>query len=219
MGIINVFQGICHSFPYCSFYDNENIMKNSTQLIMAFNSFISSIDPKDQTHLGDFKQLIHLISCEDEDGCHIRIHYIDQNNGVKLKENQNHAKYIKANEKELYVIEPFLNATEEDKLEINLDIFSGDVSIEFLYKLDQQVKYDYIFYGTSEKYIFKTKLIKSIKFNIIAKQYSYYAFSYRNIEPEREISSLGVGGLLLQMIEGRMLSSRIFRFWHNNPTK
>ena len=40
MGIINVFQGICHSFPYCSFYDNENIMKNSTQLIMAFNSFI-----------------------------------------------------------------------------------------------------------------------------------------------------------------------------------
>ena len=46
-----------------------------------------------------------------------------------MKENQNNAKYIKTNEKELYVIELFLNANEEDKMEINLDIFSGEVSI------------------------------------------------------------------------------------------
>ena len=42
---------------------------------------------------------------------------------------KNGVKYIKANEKELYVIESFLNANEEDKMEINLDIFSGEVSI------------------------------------------------------------------------------------------
>ena len=132
MGRINVFQGICHSFPYYSLYYNENVMKNSTQLIMAFNSFISSIC---QTHLGDFNQLIHFISCEDEDVCHIRIHYIDQKNGIKLQEKNKILLNILMQMKRNFMkLKLFLMQLK--KIKWKLDIFSGDVSIEFSDKIN-----------------------------------------------------------------------------------
>ncbi len=218
-GRIRVNYGYCDKFPYCYLNSERRFdVQNYTQVPHAFNAFIITIDPQDATHLGTPKQLIHSVYCADEEGCQIRIHYTSKD--IKLKENQNHAKYLKEGDNDIYELELIENPKEGDKLEINLDIFSGDVSIQFPGELMQK-NYDYIFYGTSEKYIFNCTDIKEhqIKFNIVGRQYSYYVISYRYIEADKHFSSIGEGGLLFQAIKGGVYKTRVFQFWHNNPTK
>ena len=218
-GRIQVNYGYCDKFPYCYLNSERRFdVQNYTQVPHAFNAFIITIDPKDAAHLGTPKQLIHSVYCADEEGCQIRIHYTSKD--IQLKENQNHAKYLKEGDNDIYELELIENPKEGDKLEINLDIFSGDVSIQFPSQLMQN-NYDYIFYGTSEKYIFNCTDIKEhqIKFSIIGRQYSYYVISYRYIEADKHFSSIGEGGLLFQAIKGGVYKTRVFQFWHNNPTK
>ena len=99
-GTLNAYQVRCHTFPYCS---EPSEYKNVTKLINAFSAFVSTISPNDMAHGGDPSQILHIVSCVENDGCDYSIEFNSPTDYIYLKQNQNYAKFIKANEREAYI--------------------------------------------------------------------------------------------------------------------
>ena len=217
-GTINAYQVKCLTFPYCW---NIEDMRNITKLIYAFSAFIGSIDPKDESHFGAPTQMIHLVHCVEKVGCRIRFEYIDQKELIRLRPFENHAKFISQNDVENYLIDPYLNSTKITKIEINLDIFHGDVVLTFENYENDIYPNDYIFYGNSEKYIFELKDVKDsiMRLKIKAKTNAFYVISFRWINEEYEFHNIGESGLLLQAIKGEITKIHRYMFWNSGPLK
>ena len=216
VGTINAYQVKCTTFPYCL---DSTTYQNVSKLIYAFSAFVSSIDPKEETYYGGSKQIINIVECMTEGGCTFSLHYKDQESRTQLKENENHGKFIRAGEREGYYFSA-LNLESNYKLEINLDVFAGDAVLSFSSEMGY-VNYKHIFVGSSEKYILEPSDVKDreVVYSIIAKSNSYYATSFRILEPKDDSSNIGEGGLLLQFLNEENLKSRDFQFWHNMPYK
>ena len=214
-GTLNAYQGKCITFPFCWNYSQY---QNFSKLIYTFSGFVSSIDPKDETHYGDSSQVVHFIECKDDNGCLISIEYIDQNEIVLLKENENHGKFIEYGGKEDYKIIP-LNKGIGNKIEVNLEIFSGDAVLQF--ENEFTINSQYLFYGSTEKYIFNESEIAGqiLLVSVVARKNTYYVISYRHIKIEKDETRIGESGLLLQLIQGIENSVKYFTFYHISPTK
>ena len=210
-GVFNAYQGQCISFPNCTNYLNYN---KKTQLIYAFSRFISSIEPDNEN---DYKiQNVHIVECKDKQGCFIDIYYNDQSLPIKLERNKNYAKFIGNNEKEIYYIDETKMEDKSGTFEINLDVLTGDVELKFI----PNIKYQSIFFGSSEKYIIESKEIKgkNITIEINTANVSYYVISYRFVEKNKNYVEIGESGLLLQYVsESEKENPKYFTFWHNNP--
>ena len=217
-GTINALQVKCMTFPYCW---NLEDMKNITKLIYAFSAFIGTIDPNDESHYGAPTQIIHLVHCIDKSGCRLRFEYIDQKELIRLRPFENHAKFINQYEIETYIIDPYINLTRFTKLEINFDVFHGDVVLKFENNENEIYPNENIFYGNAEKYIFDLKDIRTtiIRLKLISKTNAFYVISFRWIDEANEIHSIGESGLLLQAIKGEMTKIHKFRFWNSGPFK
>jgi hypothetical protein len=217
-GTVNALQVKCMTFPYCWNLDD---MKNVTKLIYAFSALIGTIDPKDESHFGAPTQIIHLVHCIDRSGCRIRFEYIDQKELIRLRPFENHAKFINKNNVENYVIDPYINLTRFTKIEINLDIFHGDVVLSFENHENDIYPNEYIFYGNSEKYTFDLKDVKGslMRLKLFAKTNAFYVISYRWIDETNEIHNIGESGLLLQAIKGEITKIHKYRFWNSGPFK
>ena len=209
-GNIIAFQAKCTNFPYCwNLIDMENVQK----LIYAFTAFVSSIDSNETQKFNTPEQDINLVTCKSKNKCKFYVQYLDQADMIELKENQNHAKFINQFDNDNYVIK-LNNLLNDNKIEINLDIYSGDASIEFEEKNKfNKEKYEYVFYGTSEKYILKPGVISKseIKFKIKPNMNTYYVISYRYINSS---NSIGESGLLFQAIEYKITQPQLFEFIH-----
>jgi hypothetical protein len=218
-GSMNAFQVKCTSFPYCS--EPENY-KNVTKLIYAFSAFVSSIDPNDESHGGDPNQILHVVTCKNGDGCELSIRYETQSEYIYLRQNENHAKFMKAGDRESYMFTADLEKP-NNRIELNLDVFSGDAVLNVYSELGEidPNRYEHIFFGSSEKYILKQNDLKNkqIIFSVLARENSYYSVSFRELIPKEESSSLGENGLLLQFVNEKTFKSRLFQFFHNNPEK
>ena len=71
----------------------------------------------------------------------------------------------------------FVFGIDEEKIEINFDIYSGDASLTFV--LDEEnITPKKIKYGNSQKYIFEGKGIERIQIIVKAVVSSYYVLSY-----------------------------------------
>ena len=57
---VDIHQIKCKIFPNC--YDSSSYEKDN-KLIYAFNTFISSINPEEETYNGNHTQYIHTITC------------------------------------------------------------------------------------------------------------------------------------------------------------
>ena len=145
----------------------------------------------------------------------ISIEYIDQFEIVRLKENENYGKFIEYGGKEEYKISPYAKKL-GNKIEINLEIFSGDAVLQFNKEIKEKAKY--LFYGSTEKYIFnETSLAgQTIFFSVIARKNTYYVISYRHIDIEIDEVNIGESGLLLQFIEGNQDAKKYFHFQNIN---
>ena len=51
-------------------------------------------------------------------------------------------------------------------VEINLNVFAGDATLEFIKDIINKYKYDYVFFDSSEKYIFIDKNVKGHKIKL-----------------------------------------------------
>ena len=207
-GTINAYQGICTAFPYCSNLENLN---NLTKLIYAFSAFISSMKPNENYHLGSQNQYIHYVRCMEEGGCEISIEYKSPYNYIILGNNENHAKFLKYSEYDIYAF-----SVSKSKIILSLDIYTGDSVIEFSDPVSSTFKQ--FFYGASEKYIIENvQESLDIIFKVIARTSSYYVVSIKEIYPENDVSDIGESGFLLHTLE--MSKKRTFNFWHNSPQK
>ena len=217
-GTLNAYQVQCTTFPYC--YDFSKY-KKVKKLIYGFSAFVASIDPNDENAFGTPNQVLHVVTCMEDNGCYVSVRFSDQENTVLLRENQNHAKFIEYNSKENYIIH-YYPLLEYNKLEINLDVLAGDVVLEIDKNTLVQYPHKYLFFGTSQKYIFDGKNFNgdNITVTVSARKSSFYVLSYRDVEPNEERSRIGESGLLLQAIKGDNPEfRRYFQFWHNSPSK
>ena len=136
-------------------------------------------------HGGDPSQILHIVSCVENDGCDYSIEFNSPTDYIYLKQNQNYAKFIKANEWEAYIFKSSLELSKGDAIELSLDVFAGDVVLYLMDEGGQSVlyKYDHVFYGSSEKYILKRNDLKDgdIIFSVFARTNSYYSVSFREL--------------------------------------
>ena len=76
--------------------------------------------------------------------------------------------------------------------------------MEFDKDIINKYKHDYVFFGSSEKYIFTDKNVKGhkIKFWIKANTNCYYVVSVREVDFKNDDSKIGESGFIIKAIKG-----------------
>ena len=201
-GIVNVRQGKCITFPYCKLdISNTSNYENLNDLIYAFGAYVSFIESTIESSMADHNRVVTILECKSEKvNCIITLEYIDEDDGIVLKENENFAKHIPKDSSDKYfIVETSFSGSDEEKIEINFDIYSGDATLTF--DLDKERTPKKIKYGNSQKYIFEGKGIERIQITVKAVISSYYVLSYRIISEKDDPVSIKESGLLLQYLE------------------
>ena len=204
-GIVNVRQGKCITFPYCKLdISNTSNYENLNDLIYAFGAYVSFIESTIESSMADHNRVVTILECKSEKvNCIITLEYIDEDDGIVLKENENFAKHIPKDSSDKYfIVETSFSGSDEEKIEINFDIYSGDATLTFV--LDKERTPKKIKYGNSQNYIFEGKGIERIQITVKAVISSYYVLSYRIISEKDDPVSIKESGLLLQCLEKKV---------------
>ena len=83
--------------------------------------------------MADHNRVVTILECKSEKvNCIITLEYIDEDDGIVLKENENFAKHIPKDSSDKYfIVETSFSGSDEEKIEINFDIYSGDATLSF----------------------------------------------------------------------------------------